>query len=104
MGTKNALTGHKVMYYPKFHCELNHIEYFWCDRKSWTRHHCKYTLDWLREDVPNALKQIKGSIILEYYKSCFKKMDLYREKIQYETDEWKKLTSHKKTWGVNDDR
>ncbi len=97
MVTKNASTGHKVMYYPKFHCELNHIEYFWCDRKSWTRHHCKYNLDWLREDVLNALKQVKGSIILEYYKSCFKKMDLYREKIHYRTGEWKKLTSHKKT-------
>ena len=22
--------GHCVMYYPKFHCELNHIEKFWC--------------------------------------------------------------------------
>ncbi len=28
IGIKNALTGHKVMYYPKFHCELNQIEYF----------------------------------------------------------------------------
>ncbi len=45
MDLKNALTEHKVMYYPKFNCELNHIEYFWCDGKSWTRRHCKYTLD-----------------------------------------------------------
>ena len=28
MGMKNALTGHKVMYNPKFHYELNCIEYF----------------------------------------------------------------------------
>lgn len=65
MGRKNALTGHKVMYYPKFHCELiNHIEYFWYDRKSWTRRNCKYTLEELREDIPKALKQIKSSTIL----------------------------------------
>ena len=55
MGIKNALTGYKVMYYPKFHFELNHIEYFCCDEKSWTRHHYKYTLDRLREDVPKVL-------------------------------------------------
>ncbi len=28
MGINNTLTGHKVMYYSKFYCELNHIEYF----------------------------------------------------------------------------
>ena len=33
MGIKNALIGHKVMYYPKFHYELNYIEYFWYDGK-----------------------------------------------------------------------
>ena len=31
-------------------------------------------------------------------------MELYREKIQYGTGEWKKLTSHQKTWAVNDNR
>ena len=41
---------------------------------------------------------------LGHYKSCLKKMDLYREKIQCGTGEWKKLTSHQKTWAANDDR
>ena len=31
-------------------------------------------------------------------------MDLYRETLVYGTDELIKLTSDKKTWGVNDDR
>ncbi len=92
------------MYYPKFHYELNYIEYFWCDKKRWTRCHCKYTPDELREDVPKILKQVKSSNILGHYKSCLKMMDLYRKKVQYGTYEWKKLTSHKKTGGVNDDR
>ena len=69
------------MYYPKFHRELNHIEYFWCDGKSWTRRHCKYTIEGLREDVPKALSLVKSSTILGHYKSCLKKMDLYREKV-----------------------
>ncbi len=96
MSIKNALIGHKVMDYPKFHCELNHNKYFWCDGKSWTRCHCKYTLDELRKDVPKVLKQVEDSTILGHYKSCLKKMDLYRENVQYGTGEWKKLTSHKK--------
>ena len=55
MGTKNEAIRHRFMYYQKFHCELNHIEYFWCDGKSWTRRNCKYTLEGLREDVLQAL-------------------------------------------------
>ncbi len=65
------------MYYPKYHCKLNHSEYFWCDEKDWTRRNCKYNLDRLREDVSTDLKQVKSSTILGHYKSCLKKMDLY---------------------------
>ena len=61
------------MYYPKFHYELNHIEDFWCNRKSWTRKNCKYSIEELREDIPKALAQVKGSIILGHYKIVLKK-------------------------------
>ena len=54
MGIRGAYKKHRVMYYPKFHCELNHIEYFWCDGKSWTRRNCKYSIEGLREDIPKA--------------------------------------------------
>lgn len=104
MDTKSRNTGRLVMYYPEFYCDLNYIEYFQYDGKSWTRRHCKYTLDGLKEDISYALSQAKGSIISEQYKSCLKKMDLYRENVQYGTGEQKKLTSHKKIWRVNDDR
>ena len=87
MGIRGAYTKHRVMYYPKFHCELNHIEYFWCDGKSWTRRNCKYSIEELREDILKDLAQVKGSTILGHYKSCFKKMDLYRENVQYRTNE-----------------
>lgn len=82
------------MYYPKFHFKLNYIEYFWCNGKNWIRRNCKY-------NISKALAQVKISIILKHDKSCLKKIDLYRKKIQGDR---KKLTFHLKTWAVNDDR
>ena len=38
---------HQVMYYSKFHCELNHIEYFWCHSKRHARENCDYSIDGL---------------------------------------------------------
>ncbi len=92
------------MYYLKFCCELNHIKSFWYYGKSLTRRYCKYILDGLRKIVLQALSQIKHSTILRHYKLYLKKIDLYMEKVVYRTREWKKLTFHKKTWGMNDDR
>ena len=31
---QKAYMGHQVIYYPKFYYKLNHIEYFWYNRKS----------------------------------------------------------------------
>lgn len=102
-GTLEAPTGHRVMYYPKFHCELNHIEFFWCDCKSYTRKNCTYTIEGLREIVPRALKQVKHSTILGHFDSCMRKMDRYREGVEYGSTQWKKLTSYQKPWRKGDD-
>lgn len=34
MDIKEAYIGHLVMNYSKFHCELVHFDYFWCDKKK----------------------------------------------------------------------
>jgi len=47
---------HLVLFYPKFHCELNWIEYFWGRVKVYTRTHCCYNIKSLRENVPIDLK------------------------------------------------
>ena len=46
------------MFYPKFHCELNYIESFWAEAKRYSRLHCNYSFNDLKEVVPRALDSI----------------------------------------------
>lgn len=41
-------------------------------------------------------KVLEIFIILEYYKNYLRKMDLYRQGIEYATEEWQTLSSHQK--------
>jgi hypothetical protein len=95
---------HQAMYYPKFHCELNHIEYFWCHGKWYARENCDYSIGSLRKLVPLALQSVKNSTILGNYNSCMRKMELYRKGVAYGTKEWKNLTSHQKVYVRGEDR
>ena len=36
--------GHKVMFLPKFHCELNPTEWVWGQAKCYSRQYTNYTL------------------------------------------------------------
>ena len=87
---------HLVMYYPKYHCELNHIEHFWCSAKQHARENCEYTLEHLQRRVPLALASVKNDTILAYYHCCQRKMSLYREGIGYGSETWKACTAHHK--------
>ena len=94
---------HLTLYYPKFHCELNHIERFWCHEKQEARDMCDYTFESLRKHVPLALKSISNSTILGNYHGCLQKMELYRQGVAYGNEEWKKKTLHQKVYTPGDD-
>ena len=69
---KNALAtfvegkGHKALFLPKFHCELNGIERVWGHSKRIARAYCSYSLLSLRETVPFALDSVTPENIRNY--------------------------------------
>ena len=93
-----------VFYYPKFHCELNHIEHFWCSAKQHARFWCEYSLNDLRKRVPLALESVTNHTCLAYYNRCRRKMELYREGLTYGSASWKARTSHQKPTNRQEDR
>src|SRR4029077_2878978 len=95
---------HMVLFFPKFHCELNHIEYFWSHSKRYARENCNYKIEGLRKTVPASLAHVANSTILACYNSCLRKMDLYRTGVIYGSGEWRELTSHQKPYVRGDDR
>jgi hypothetical protein len=51
--------GHEVIFYPKFHCELNNIEYYWGTVKRYTRANCQYSFPELEKISFVAIDSVK---------------------------------------------
>jgi hypothetical protein len=77
--------GHSVIFYPKFHCELNFIERFWCASKHYARENCEYSLKGLRMAVPAACKSVSTATINRYYQLCCRIIEAYIDGHQYGT-------------------
>jgi hypothetical protein len=70
--------GHKAIFLPKFHPELNAIEMYWGAAKAHARSNCTYNFQDLRKQVPISLDSVKLPAIRRYFRKCFKYMDGYR--------------------------
>ena len=80
--------GHSIIFYPKFHCELNFIERFWCAAKYYTRENCGYSLDDLRKTIPAAFQSIPVATINRHYQHCARTIEAYDDGFRYGTKEF----------------
>ena len=71
--------GHRVMFIPKFHCELNPIERVWCHAKQYTRTHCDYTFAGLEKTIDAALNSMTVELVRKYFRKVREYQRAYRE-------------------------
>ncbi|CAF4608342.1 unnamed protein product, partial [Didymodactylos carnosus] len=60
--------GIQVLYVPKYHCELNPIEYYWCHMKQFVRKHNDQTFNKMVSLIGEARKNFEDRQI--YLKLC----------------------------------
>jgi adenylate kinase family enzyme len=73
--------GHLCIVLPKFHCELNPIEFFWGATKRYLCENCDYTFATLQENMPKALKSVDVHTIRKWEHRMFRWMDAYRDNL-----------------------
>lgn len=96
---------HFVLFYPKFHCELNWIERFWCACKHFARNNCKYDLPGLRLTIPQSFASVSTASIFHYYDHCMRLVRTYRDNdVSYGSKEFAKRTVQYKVHRRVEDR
>ena len=71
--------GNRVIFIPKFRCELNPIERCWGHAKRYTREHCDYTFAGVERTIDRALNNVSVDLIRKYFRKVREIMRSYRD-------------------------
>jgi hypothetical protein len=70
---------HSIIFFPKFHCELNYIEMIWGYIKKLLRKECEFRFEWLQGRVPEILDgEIPLRFVQKVARHCERFMEGYR--------------------------
>ena len=93
--------GRLCIFLPKFHCELNFIEYFWGTVKKYLHEHCNYTFKTLKKNLPKAMASVEIGTIWKWEHRTRRWMDAYQNgmgakeaQLHVKKFSWKRYTSH----------
>src|SRR6266542_2785801 len=87
--------GHKVIFYPKFHPELNFIEMYWGASKKYSRKNCDYTWTGLQRIVPIALNQVPLSHLRAFARKSYRYIDVYRKGLDIKQAEYSQTSIYR---------
>ena len=79
--------GHRALFYPKFHCELDFVERYWYRAKWFARENCGYSFEALKATVPEALASVSNASIRVFYRLALRAIDAYSAGARYGTEE-----------------
>ncbi|KAH8916778.1 hypothetical protein BT69DRAFT_1227864, partial [Atractiella rhizophila] len=90
--------GHYAIMLPKFHCEINYIEFFWGRIKYYCRENCDYTFEGLKRTIPATLKSVKLSTIRKFEQRTLRWVQAYSEgkNVVDASYQVKKYSSHRR--------
>ena len=82
---------HKVIFYPKFHCELNPIEPYWCKAKWYTESTVTTVLKDYVNSIPKALASLnrRQFVYFVFFNRSMSIIKAYRDGLQYGCEEFK---------------
>ena len=90
--------GFSILFYPKYHCELNFIEMIWGWTKSHHRRTCTYNYKDLKDRLPRTfLELLPLAFVRRTLQHCLRFMSGYRQSLEGPLLDYamKKYTSHR---------
>ncbi|KAF0699165.1 Aste57867_10261 [Aphanomyces stellatus] len=90
--------GHLCLFFPKYHCELNPIESYWCGANRHARSNCDYSWEGLVKCVPRSLESVPLSSIRKFFRRCSHYIQAYSYGLEYNMSQYahKKYKSHRR--------